>query len=156
MQASRFATLIPECCSEVLDSMYFVSVASAVIRPGVSPTACDEGFVFTVDYAGDFSGRFGVSVPAAAARTLAANFLGDDESELSEEQISDVIAELSNMLCGSVMSQAATDAKFALSHPQRVPDASLTESGDVLEVELETGLGNIVVWASVEGVACRS
>lgn len=156
MHASEFGALVPECCSEVLDSMYFVSVMSAFIKPGPVSKRRAEDIAFTLDYAGDFAGQFGVSVAAGVARTLAANFLGEDESVVTETQVTDVIGELSNMLCGSIVSRAARHTKFALSHPRPASDITLPGSLNTLEVELETDLGNVSIWMSVEGVACPS
>ncbi|HVX67697.1 MAG TPA: chemotaxis protein CheX, partial [Bryobacteraceae bacterium] len=49
------------------------------------------------------------------------NFLGaEDESGIQEEQVGEVLCELANMICGSVLSRLAGDLAFDLSHPELV------------------------------------
>ena len=58
---------------------------------------------YSLHFAGDISGRFGLRMGLETARNLAANFLGEDGAELSLTEVSEVTGELANMFCGSVM-----------------------------------------------------
>jgi CheY-specific phosphatase CheX len=153
MHASEFAGLIPECCSEVLDAMYFTTLlgsTSLEALPAEAPGA-DPVLAFSLQFVGDISGRFGLQLDPAVARNLTANFLGEMDTDVSSDEVSEVAGELANMLCGSVMSRVEGEHSFALSHPE--PGVS-TFSGDddVLISLLETDSGTITVWVSIEEI----
>lgn len=101
-----------EAASEVLETMFFTGIAE---ENGVeSDTALISA---ELTFRGRPSGRFGVRVPPAAGRLIAASFLGLDESEVSQRQVEDVICELTNMFCGTVLSRIEAGARFELMHP---------------------------------------
>jgi CheY-specific phosphatase CheX len=155
MKASDFVRLVPDCCSEVLDAMYFTTVLESSTRetlPEDFPLEAED-FAFTLHFAGDISGDFGLHLGPATARSLASNFLGEDESGLSSPDVGDVVGELANMLCGSVMSHVGGECKFVLSHPQSVPALPDAGAGKMLVSALETDGGNITAWVIVEGNA---
>jgi CheY-specific phosphatase CheX len=155
MQASDFAGLIPECSSEVLESMYFTSVLGSLSLDSLPEDVeePDAYLAFNLQFAGDISGRFGLRLAAAVARNLTANFLGEQDSDLSSEEVSEVIGELANMLCGSVMSRVEGEHSFALTHPEPgMPSAP--GMGDVLTSTLDTDSGTIAVWVSIEECTC--
>jgi CheY-specific phosphatase CheX len=157
MKASEFAILIPECCAEVLDAMYFTTVLSSTLLekvPQAMPDT-DADMAFGLSFTGDISGNFGIQMQPATARALAANFLGEDDPNTSSTAVSEVVGELANMLCGSVMSRVEGERKFALSHPEVVILAP-SDVDDILVSMLETDSGAITVWVSVEGSQCPS
>jgi CheY-specific phosphatase CheX len=145
MQASDFTPLIAECCGEVLDAMYFTSVFDTTHQPGLQPELTASDLAFALRFQGDVRGVFGLHLAAPMARTLAANFLGEDEDAISDEEIAEVVGELANMLCGSIVSKVEGHSKFVLSHPQ--PVTSLAESPlDILCSTLDTDSGPIHTW----------
>ncbi len=75
-------------------------------------------------FEGDPSGALTLRVTAGAARSVAADFLGAEESDLSEQQIGDVVSELANMICGSVLSRVESSTTFRLAAPRIVPSES--------------------------------
>lgn len=158
MKASDFFNLVPDCCSEVLDAMYFTTV-NGVLTPemlaemDIAPTT-DKPVAFNLRYSGDISGSFGLSLEQVTAKSLAANFLGEEVEDISTKEVQEVVGELANMLCGSVMSRVEGENKFVLSHPEAVhsqPDSSVD---DVLVSKLDTDGGVITVWVVVEGNTC--
>jgi Chemotaxis phosphatase CheX len=157
MKAVELATLIPECCSEVLEAMYFTTLldahstdAAPLPAPGITPETAPS-LIFSLRFAGDVSGRFGLSMHPDTARSLAANFLGEDASGISPVEVSEVTGELANMLCGSVMSRVEGEHKFVLSHPEPSPLPPHSEAADTLVSTLTTDSGEIVVWVTIEG-----
>ena len=65
----------------------------------------DKRTVGTVSFAGDVQGLFNIQVNDDFARTMTAAMLGMDESEIeSEEEIFDVMRELSNIIGGNLKS----------------------------------------------------
>ena len=102
-----------ESASEVLETMFFTGVAEEnTEQEGDSPISAE------LTFHGKPSGRFGVRMPSATGRLIAASFLGLDESEVAEQQVTDVVGELTNMFCGSVLSRIEAGARFELMHPE--------------------------------------
>jgi hypothetical protein len=157
MRASDLAGLVPECCSEVLDAMYFTTLLGSVpldSLPACLPDA-DVAPAFSLRFGGDISGRFGLHLEQATARTLAANFLGEADADVSSTEVSEVVGELANMLCGSLMSRVEGEHSFALSHPEAGLPAP-PDDGDLLVSMLETDSGVITIWILIERSPCLS
>jgi hypothetical protein len=76
--------------------------------------ACTAELLFQ----GNPSGGFRVSVPWKLARVVGAGFLGREEMEVSDSQAEEVVCELANMICGSVLSRLESKATFQITHPQ--------------------------------------
>jgi CheY-specific phosphatase CheX len=140
-----FQQIFLEAASEVLETMFFAGVEE---RPatdeGVPQVAAELGFH------GSPSGRFGVQVSFETGREIAANFLGLDEA--TDAQVAEVVCELSNMLCGSVLSRIEAGARFELLHPE--PDNSdLTwrERPGAVGYTFGVGEGAITMWISLSG-----
>ncbi|HEX4773875.1 MAG TPA: chemotaxis protein CheX [Bryobacteraceae bacterium] len=100
-----------ESASEVLETMFFTGIESE----GPSELRSAE-FSAELVFRGIPSGRFGVQVPVETGEQIAANFLGAEE--VTSAQVDEVLCELCNMLCGSVLSRLATGARFELLHPE--------------------------------------
>jgi CheY-specific phosphatase CheX len=149
MKACEFSSLIRECSSEVLDTMYFTTVLSSTPLESTESGA-DQLLSYNLQFVGDVSGRFGLHLNRNTARTLAANFLGETESDLSYSDIAEVVGELSNILCGSVMSRVEGEHPFVLSHPL-AGSQTLTGADDFLTCVLDTDSGSITIWVLVEG-----
>ncbi len=149
MQASDFAGLMPDCCNEVLDSMYFTTVLETVREERLAEV--DPGaYCFTLKFCGEMSGWFGLRVNGPGALSMAANFLGEEESDLSAVEVEEVIGELANMLCGSVVSRLKSEGKFSLSHPQvmtMVPDFT---GRDASVLRLDTDAGSMETWVAID------
>ena len=67
------------------------------------------------------SGQCRVRVARSLARVMAAGFLGCEEIEVSDSQTEEVVCELANMICGSVLSRLESEATFRITHPELVP-----------------------------------
>ncbi len=67
---------------------------------------------------GNPSGGFRVRVPWKLARVVGAGFLGREETEVSDSQAEEVVCELANMICGSVLSRLESKATFQITHPE--------------------------------------
>ncbi len=139
MPESRVKEVLPGAASEVLETMFFTSPMGEA-DPEAPPPAATVGarLVFT----GGPAGEFGVIVAEAAARTIAANFIGvEDEKELTAGRIEDVILELANMICGVILGRLAPDAILEIHHPELLPDrAAVPESAESWSCDLETGI----------------
>ena len=112
MQTSDIAAMLRDSCAEVLESMYF----TMVVGETETPAAWQDGdCAALLHFEGEIAGRFGVRLNRSCARTLAANFLGEEEQDVSESEIDEVIGELANIFCGSVLSRLKSDRTFVLS-----------------------------------------
>ena len=107
---------------EVLEKMFFAqTMGECPVDPAEGQPA-DE-IAVSLAFQGEPSGLFWLRLTTVAARQIAADFLGIDEPEISGIQTSDAIRELSNMICGSVLSRVESAATFQLGAPQIVPAA---------------------------------
>jgi len=129
---------------------------------GPESAASETRVVARLTFEGNPSGSLSLSVTGAAARSIAADFLGEDEPELSEQQIGEVICELANMICGSVLSRVESNTIFRLGAP-RLLEESETESvspgatdSTIHAVEISNGALVVMVntetpaWSTVE------
>lgn len=106
-----------EAAQSVLETMFFTSVMGDRDVPPDPP--CLDA---RVQFRGAPSGVFGIRLTAPAARTIAANFLGiEDENEATDEQIAEVVCEMTNMLCGAVLSKVESDSTFDIALPEIAP-----------------------------------
>lgn len=145
MQASDLTPFLAPSCEDVLDSMYFTSVLDVERAAAMPFDPADHAF--SLQFKGDLCGEFGISCQPATARTLAANFLGEDEESIAPTDTAEVIGELTNMLCGSILSRTGSPNPFALSHP--LPASPLTlasANGENYHALLHTDIGPILTW----------
>jgi hypothetical protein len=104
--------------AEVLETMFFTYVLEALDSGGIP--AGTAAISSRLNFRGVPSGVFEIAIPMDAARTLAAGFLGEDETEISGKETGEVVCELANMLCGSFLSRIGALSTFELSHPEIV------------------------------------
>lgn len=137
---------------EVLERMFFqetAGVADPAARAGADAIAVRLAFE------GDPPGWLGLRVGPALARSLAADFLGVDETEVSSGQVESVMCELANMICGSLLSQLEKDATFRLGSPaSESPDLLDQEAGQAINHTVEATGGVLTVILKTESPIC--
>jgi CheY-specific phosphatase CheX len=139
MQISNLDQLMSSSASEVLETMFFTGVLGDAVDPPMDPITT------RLDFRGTPSGSFGLALSRESSRQIAAGFLAEDEEAVSQEQVNEVICELTNMLCGSLLSRIETETSFDLTHPEL---ASLPEDPDYSRnFELENG--TLGVWLNL-------
>jgi CheY-specific phosphatase CheX len=117
--------LLSIATKEVLETMFFTEVLG-----DAEPLTALESHQLTarLSFHGAPPGAFSLRVTRQAARAIAADFLGlDQEEQASETQTGEVICELANMICGSVLSRLERDARFELSSPVLMSAAQAPE-----------------------------
>ena len=133
---------------EALDKMFFVAGFENA-TPGAEPR---PEMTATVEFEGASRGIFKLWVTPALARSIAADFLGEDEPALPEERARQVVCELANMICGAALSRARGQHDFRLGEPRcpglasgsdGPPDAAIavTAGDGLLEAELRLESG---------------
>jgi Chemotaxis phosphatase CheX len=138
MQEADLRQIFLESADEVLGAMFFTAVsADACEEPGVDHIAAELAF------RGSPCGRFGIELPAGTARVMAANFLGLEEDEISASQIDEVACELTNIICGSVLSRIEADARFELDHPK---NTTSPEPDNAFRCTFGLDEGSLTVW----------
>ena len=113
--------LISDAVDAVLETMFF----SAVLGPAEPETGCEIREAH-VAFRGRLSGTLGVRLSETSAQLMAAGFLGEDEESLTDTQPDQVVCELANMLCGSLLSKVESEESFDLAPPELVPVGSET------------------------------
>ncbi|MHB1673429.1 MAG: chemotaxis protein CheX [Acidobacteriaceae bacterium] len=119
MTKQNFDQLISGSVDAVLETMFF----SALLGPAEAesgPAVLEARLAFH----GRSSGTLAVRLSEPSARLLAAGFLGEDEETLTEAQLSQMVCELSNMVCGSLVSKLESEEHFDLDSPQFVAAGS--------------------------------
>jgi CheY-specific phosphatase CheX len=66
---------------------------------------------------GAISGKILLTLPYGLALTLAANFMGAEEKEVSEGELLDAVSELNNMISGNLFSLLNKKANYSLTRP---------------------------------------
>jgi CheY-specific phosphatase CheX len=114
----------------VLETMFF-TVPDGEVNLDQQPLPVHHhvGMTFT----GAYWGNFELRITPQSARAIAENFTGAmDPEELPEEKVMEVVAELTNMICGSTLSHWASDKIFSLSSPHWIatPDTPVDQRPD--------------------------
>jgi len=141
---------------EVLEKMFFTETLGDALdlEQAPAPPREDEIAVL-VAFEGDPSGSLTLRLTSAAARPIAADFLGEDHENLSDSQIHEVACELANMICGSVLSRVESGATFRLAKPQIVSGAVTTEAEPAVTIHaVEISNGALTVMMTTERPAC--
>jgi len=138
MEANEIQTALVAAAEEVLETMCFATIfassegaitsAGAVTSEAAGPPA-EPAITAGLSFQGSPSGTFRVGVPPKLARVLAAGFFGREETEVSDEQGAEVVCELANMICGSVLSRLESEETFHISHPELLGEADLQPLG---------------------------
>ena len=147
MSINELPRILSESAAEVLESMFFTSPLGSSDPCG---RAMENSVAAGLFFHGTPPGRFGICASMDAARSLAASFLGEDPESIVEQQCNEVICELANMVCGSVLSSMEKDVLFELTQPKiGEPESRRPENASVsLEFELEEG--SLLAWILVE------
>lgn len=139
MQISNLDQLIGISASEVLETMFFTGVM------GETTDLPNDPITTRLDFRGTPSGSFGLSLSHDSSRQIAAGFLAEEEQDISQSQVNEVICELTNMLCGSILSRLETETSFDLSHPELAPFPESPEYSRNFEIEN----GTLGVWLTL-------
>ena len=105
---------------EVLEKMFFSDTLGEL--PLTEPDG-DE-IIVEIEFQGEPSGFLLLRLTCQAARQIAVDFLGTAEGQISETHACDVVRELANMVCGSVLSRLESSATFRLAPPRIVPPST--------------------------------
>jgi CheY-specific phosphatase CheX len=103
--------------TDVLEKMFFVR---SLDEDEAGERDSGEMLTAQLTFEGELPGSLSLQIRSKAARALAADFLGSEEEDLSDREVGEVICELANMICGSVLSRVESGTAFRLSSPHLV------------------------------------
>ena len=109
----ELSALIRRVGAEVLETMFFAEGVPCECRP---PEATDTGV--RVAFEGSHRGEFLLRVSEDARDEIAGGFLGLGPEELEDDERRQVMLELANILCGSILSSLWPESSLALSTPE--------------------------------------
>jgi CheY-specific phosphatase CheX len=134
MSEPSIQTALRESVVEVLEKMFFIS---AFEEPPQEPATSRPCLTAQLAFDGDPPGSLALRTSCAAARSIAADFLGEEPDTLSARQVEEVICELANMICGAVLSRVESRAIFKLGSPRilQADAAALSSAGAPLDAE---------------------
>jgi CheY-specific phosphatase CheX len=135
---------------DVLETMFFVGDA------GEAPPAADPSdpagngltarLAACLTFEGSPSGWLALHIDQVAARRIAADFLGEEEEAVTDRQAEDIVCELANMICGSMLSLTESETVFHLSSPVLVPAEEWTEPEDAMVHRVALTNGTLVIF----------
>ncbi len=123
MNEGSLDQLLRGAVDAVLETMFFSTL--------LGPAEPDTGTAVLeahVSFHGRPSGSLAVCLSEPSARLLASGFLGEDEEVLTDSQPGEIVCELTNMLCGSLVSKLESEQSFALGSPELVGAATRADA----------------------------
>jgi CheY-specific phosphatase CheX len=143
------AQALRESVVEVLERMFFIEASEEADDVAAAE---DPKVQVELNFEGDPPGAFRLSLARGAAALIAADFLGEDAGSVSPRQVDDVARELTNMICGAVLSRVESSVTFRLAPPAILPDAAPWIADTSCTVE--TGNGPLTAGILMEPRAC--
>jgi CheY-specific phosphatase CheX len=148
-----FDRALREATEDVLEKMFF-------IRDMGGSTPADSGpmpeITVSLTFEGVPPGWLTLCAGKDAARSIAADFLGEEKETVTDQQAEEVVCELANMICGSVLSRTESDATFHLSSPAVTRLEDWPDAGDAAIHRVALGNGAITIRMKAENGACLS
>jgi CheY-specific phosphatase CheX len=150
--------VLRQSLEDVLEKMFFIRF----LGEAADECSPQEGELMVhLTFEGEPSGSLTLRIPQEAARSISADFLGAEECELTPQQVGEVVCELANMICGSVLSRVESAATFHLAPPRLVEagdgfddTAGMPESSALHSVAV--GGGNLTVLLKTESPVCST
>jgi len=147
---TELETSVNECTAQVLERMFFLRAHGETESPAF---LAHSGVVCEVNFDGSPSGRLAIWVSLQAAWFIAANFLGKDSGELAELEVSQVVCELANMICGAVLSRIESGTTFSLGSPRLLSGWNPSGADALVRLAIPDA-GDLAVILSIERPVC--
>ena len=99
-------------------------------------------------FEGQPSGSLTLRLTSTAARSIAADFLGEEPDTLPDRRIEEVVCEMANVICGSFLSRVESATTFRLATPRIVASSEdrIAPPGAIVHaVEISNGALSVMV-----------
>ena len=125
ISTANLPAILDDVTAQVLATMFFDEAVTAECEHSwlLGATSVHIGFD------GSHRGDFWLTVSGEVAQSIAPAFLGIDAEETSEAQRGQVLLELANILCGSILSHFWPDSDLTLEPPEVVGAEVRLEGG---------------------------
>ena len=137
--------------SEVLETMFFMSLEfdPQITKRGATKLNSEKNLACQIGFHGEFSGYFALLVPESLLLELTKNFIGQDQTAITEAHLQGTIREMLNMLAGNTLSKFNKSKEFKLDFPELKKVTGLwnldTESDKEITVITETTSGYLAL-----------
>lgn len=157
----RLVDALRNAVTEVLEKMFFIRVLEDPREAAEFSTHArsrgEPEMAARVAFHGEPSGSLSLRLGCPVARAIAADFLGEEEPELETRHVEEVIAELANMVCGSLLSSVESAVTFRLDTPAIVdPVSTETHYGEAAVHTFPIAGSTLTVRLWMEEAACGS
>jgi len=144
--------------SEVLEKMFFLPMdfPEAVNLGELYHSGKDKMLTSKLSFKGPFSGYFLFFMPRDLAFFLTASFLGEDEGNVSQDQVTETLKEILNMIAGSAFSAFDNQVVFDLDIPELVGLDDLGRDHSNPEEDIFVAVNTLDNCLALEMVPCSS
>ena len=105
--------------AQVFERMFFTLLEPMTVIPAQDEWALEKDYVEAeISYSGINSGELRFFFPQRLARSIAANFSGESEELLGDDQVVDTVRESVNMAVGSLLGRIDPGGECALAIPK--------------------------------------
>lgn len=125
-----------EAISEVLETMCFLCPVPVKAAPPERPSY-HQWHVTEMDFSGDFTGRMRLHFPGEVVDEMASSFLGKPREELRDEEVRDVLLEVTNIVGGGLLERLDPRATTRMSLPREAQEGSSWEPSAGVALDLE-------------------
>ena len=123
--------------SEVLEKMFYLSIE---IDEDTDSYQIDENVDYhssKLSFKGPFSGTFHSTCPENLLKIMTVNFLGVDDTEVTQTHMIEVVKEMGNIIVGNIFSNYDANIEFQLGIPEIVTEKiSFADENDENNINL--------------------
>jgi len=151
MKKEALITAMKSSISDVLGTMFFLPLDFSDVEniKELWNLGKDEIMVSRLNFEGPFSGCYAFYIPAKLAMSMTADFMGTDEENISDDQVSGTVKEIINMIAGNTFSIYNQQAIFNLGVPELARFSELgsdpSDSEEEIFISIETMEDNLAL-----------
>ena len=142
MKREALIAAMKDSISDVLEKMFFLSL-DFFDTASPEELLTDEMVMSKLRFTGPFTGYFLLSVPKRYILSLAANFLGENKGNISQDQGNEIVKEAVNMLAGTTFFYYDEQVVFGLGIPEFIPSAQLQSGYFNYEKDIFIGIDTL-------------
>jgi len=137
LTVDRLNAEIEGAAIEILETMFFEYAERVEPGSDTNASATDIWIGSGLQFRGEITGWFRARVSESAAIAIAHGFLGGEADDRSE--VEQVVCELTNVLCGLVLSRLEPALAFTLESPEVLSDGDAASLRGPSRVRLNSG-----------------